>query len=93
MSAATTSKAEWSPFDGMARTSRRDEFGNPADCCWDSMQAGRTAGWIEGHAAGRQEVLDDLEADAAEAVRGAARRSIDVAAARRRPYTVPRWAS
>lgn len=91
MTAPTTVKAEWSPFDVMAATVRRDEYGNPADCCWDAHLAGRTAGYVEGHAAGRESVWTDIEADVRAAARGAAK-SIDVRAARARPYSRPGWA-
>ncbi len=68
-----------------------DPSGLLARCCWDSHLAGRTAGYVEGHAAGRQEVLDGIEQDVAQVIRGAIR-GVDVQAARRRPYTVPGWA-
>ncbi len=68
-----------------------DEFGLLPLCCSVARSDGFIAGIVEGHAAGRQEVLDNIDADAAQAARGAAR-SIDVMAARAKPYMTPGWA-
>ncbi len=58
-----------------------DPSGLLAWCCWESHLAGRTAGYVEGHAAGRQEVLDGIDASVAQVIRGAVK-GIDVAVAR-----------
>lgn len=92
MSAAPTPvQPVTSVWDVMADTASRDEFGELARCCWDSHWAGRTAGYIEGFAAGRESVFGDIEHDVAEVARNAAR-SLDVMAARAKPYTTPAWA-
>ncbi len=62
---------------------QRDEAGLLAGCCWTAFNSGRLVGWVEGHAADRQSVYDDIDATANEVVANAAR-SINVVAARRK---------
>ncbi len=68
-----------------------DEHGLLPLCCSAARSDGFIAGVAEGHAAGMEAVRADLDAAAVEVVRGAAR-SLDVMAARCRPYAVPSWA-
>ncbi len=70
----------------------RDEHGLLPLCCSVARSDGFIEGHVTGFAAGMEAVRADLDAAAVEVVRGAAR-SLDVAAARRRPYEVPGWAS
>ncbi len=81
--------ATFEPLDMLLAA--RDESGLLPPCCHTAFLDGWLVGRSEGNAAGRQEVLDNIDADAAQAVRNAAR-SIDVQAARRQPYAVPSWA-
>ena len=70
----------------------RDESGLLPPCCHTAFLDGWLVGRSEGHAAGRQEVLDGIDASVAQVIRGAVK-GIDVRAARRRPYVVPAWAT
>ncbi len=59
----------------------RDEHGLLPLCCSVARSDGFIVGFAEGHAAGRQEVLDGIDASVAQVIRGAMK-SIDVRVAR-----------
>ncbi len=58
-----------------------DEHGLLPLCCSVARSDGFIVGIAEGHAAGRQEVLDGIDASVAQVIRGAVK-GIDVVAAR-----------
>lgn len=60
--------------------------------CFRAYLDGLTAGYAEGYAKGCADHADESWSLACEVVNGAAK-SIDVMAARAKPYTIPRWAS
>lgn len=60
-------------------------------CCFQAHLDGRTIGHAEGVAEGRRQVQDESWNLACQIVNGAAK-SIDILAARRKPYARPEWA-
>jgi len=72
-------------------TPHLDEYGLLQQCCFRSHLEGRSIGYAEGISEGRRQVQDESWTLACQVVNGAAR-SIDVMAARAKPYTIPRWA-
>ncbi len=68
-----------------------DEYGLLPRCCFLAHLDGRSVGYAEGITKGRRQVQDESWSLACQVVNGAAK-SIDVMAARAKPYTIPRWA-
>lgn len=73
-------------------TSHLGEYGLLPLCCFRAHLDGRSLGYAEGIIVGRRQVQDDSWSLACKVVNGAAK-SIDVMAARSKPYTIPEWAS
>ncbi len=70
---------------------RRDEFGLMPMHCFRAYLFGRSIGYAEGYAKGRADLADESWSLACQIVRGAAQ-SVDIMAARAKPYTTPAWA-
>ncbi len=69
-----------------------DPAGNLDLRCLRTVLDAETRAFLRGYASGRESVWAEIDASAAEVV-GNAARSIDVMAARRRPYVIPDWAT
>lgn len=68
-----------------------DEWGNLHPGCYRTYLEGYQRGYLLGYRQSIQRIRGELDQAAAEVVRGAIK-SVDVAEARSKPYTIPAWA-